>query len=161
MNIFEFAMQMEKDMENFYRELAQKCPNKGLNRILKILAEEEKRQYDIIKQMTEDTQPEMVETDILELPRNIFREMKETKDTFGCDSSKIGIFKKAQGLEKESEDYYREKAGEIGEDNRKNIFQKLAEEEKKHCFLLENIIQFLQRPREWLENAEFTHLDEY
>ena len=44
---------------------------------------------------------------------------------------------------------------------KKRIFQKLAEEEKKHYFLLENIIQFVSRPETWLENAEFYHLEEY
>lgn len=29
MDIYEYAMQMEKDGENYYRELAQKAPNKG------------------------------------------------------------------------------------------------------------------------------------
>jgi rubrerythrin len=43
----------------------------------------------------------------------------------------------------------------------KEIFLKLADEEKKHYFLLENIIDFVSRPQKWLENAEFYHLDEY
>lgn len=35
------------------------------------------------------------------------------------------------------------------------------EEEKKHYFLLDNIIEFVSRPEQWLENAEFYHLEEY
>ena len=43
----------------------------------------------------------------------------------------------------------------------KDVFLKLADEEKKHYFLLGNIIEFISRPEHWLENAEFHHLEEY
>jgi rubrerythrin len=54
-----------------------------------------------------------------------------------------------------------EKANEVTEEYQKEIFQRLADEEKKHYFLLENIIEFVSRPETWLENAEFYHLEEY
>lgn len=41
MNIFEFAMQMEKDGEAFYREIAKKTKNSGLQKIFNTLADEE------------------------------------------------------------------------------------------------------------------------
>lgn len=39
MNIFEFAMQMEKDGEAFYREIAQKTQNAWLQKIFNTLAD--------------------------------------------------------------------------------------------------------------------------
>ena len=42
----------------------------------------------------------------------------------------------------------------------RKYFQELAEEEKKHCVLLENIIGFVSQPADWLENPEWYHLDE-
>lgn len=39
MNIFEFGMQMEKDGEQFYHELASKAGSKGLAHILEKLAD--------------------------------------------------------------------------------------------------------------------------
>ena len=43
----------------------------------------------------------------------------------------------------------------------KKLLLKLAEEEKKHMFLLENLVEFVSRPETWIENAEFNHLVEY
>lgn len=37
----------------------------------------------------------------------------------------------------------------------------MAGEEKRHFFILENIIDFVSRPQSWLENAEFNKLEEY
>ena len=59
------------------------------------------------------------------------------------------------------EAFYREKAGEVEKDAHKNLFLQIAEEEKKHAFLLENVIDFVTKPDNWLENAEFHHLEEY
>ena len=41
------------------------------------------------------------------------------------------------------------------------LFEGLAEEERKHYFLLDNVIDFLFQPQSWLENAEFVHLNDY
>lgn len=49
----------------------------------------------------------------------------------------------------------------MGEKTQKNLLLKLAEEEKKHMFLLENLVEFIPRPETWIENAEFNHLVEY
>jgi rubrerythrin len=41
MDIYTFAMQMEKDGEEYYRELGTKCKNEGLTKIFTMLADEE------------------------------------------------------------------------------------------------------------------------
>jgi len=41
MDIFEFAMEKEKLARDYYRELAERAPNTGLQSILKMLADEE------------------------------------------------------------------------------------------------------------------------
>ena len=41
------------------------------------------------------------------------------------------------------------------------MLAQLAAEEEKHDLLLENIIDFLSRPEQWLENAEGQHLEAY
>jgi rubrerythrin len=45
--------------------------------------------------------------------------------------------------------------------SQKGLFLQIAEEEKKHYWILENILNFISRPQNWLENAEWYHLDEY
>ena len=45
--------------------------------------------------------------------------------------------------------------------SQRKVFLKLAGEEKKHIFLLENLVEFVFSPETWIENAEFNHLDDY
>ncbi len=160
MNIFIYAMQMEKDGEDFYYQLAQQVPNKGLQTIFEMLATEEAKHYMVIDEMR-SSRPELAETTVLSDAKNVFAQIKESNESFDFDLGQIELYKKAQELEQKSMDFYSEKAHEVEEEYQKEIFLRLAAEEKKHYFLLENIIEYVSRPKMWLENAEFCHLDEY
>ena len=161
MNIFEFAMQMEKDGEAYYRELAQKSPEKGLATILTMLAEDEVKHYQVLKEMSRKSNPKLIETNVLNDAKNVFRQIREQGKKFTFPGRHIDLYRKAQELEQKSEDFYREKAADVENPAHRDILTRIAEEEQRHYFLLDNIIEFISRPDTWLENAEFNHLDEY
>ena len=160
MDIFEYAMQMEKDGETYYRQLIQMVANKGLKTILTMLADEEVKHYNAIDKIRIG-ESQMTATTILTDAKNIFVQLKNAGTGFDVEKSQVDLYKKAQDIEEKSRDFYLEKANEVGQDYQKQLFLKLAEEEKKHYFLLDNIIEFVSRPEYWLENAEFYHLEEY
>ncbi len=161
MDIFEYAMQMEKDGEDFYREVAQQSPNRGIKTILTMLADEEVRHYNAIEKMKSAEPVQLAEGSVLTKAKNVFAQLKESGEKFTSETNQIGLYKKALDIEKKSQDFYTEKAGEVSDTNAKELFLRLAQEEQKHYVLVENIIDFLSRPDTWLENAEFCHLDEY
>ncbi|MFQ5721031.1 MAG: ferritin family protein [Candidatus Aminicenantales bacterium] len=160
MNVFDYAMEMEADGRKFYLEIAAKSKNQGIKTIAKMLANDEQKHFNILKKLKEE-QPVLEKTEILKNAKNVFAEMKDKIDEFIKPESEIELYKKAQEIEKKSENFYLEKAEGLKENYQKEIFKKIAEEEKKHYFLLENIIQFVSRPLTWLDDAEFYHLDEY
>ena len=159
-DIFKYAMQMEKDGEKYYHQLAQQTANKGLQTILITLADDEVKHYNAIKRM-QTTEVHIAETTILTGAKNVFVQIKESSESFDFDANQIVLYRKAQNIEQRSLDFYLEKANEVNEEYHRDIFLRLAEEEKKHYFLLDNIIEFVSRPKQWLENAEWYHLEEY
>lgn len=161
MNVFDFAMNMEQDGETYYRELAQSTDNKGLATILTFLAKEEALHYNIFKGMKERKGESLPSTNLLDNVKNVFIEMKEKGDNFTFEAKQIEYYRKAQELERKSEDFYREKAEETTSIHERKLLNSIADEEKRHFFVLEEIIDFLRRPQEWLENAEWNHLDNY
>jgi len=161
MNIFEFAMQMEKDGEEYYRELAANTTNQGLQAICRMLAEDEAKHFGIMKQVRDAMNPRLVETEILSRARNVFQQLKEEGGKTVVELSQIELYRRAQEIEKKSEAFYLEKAAAVMDDYVHGLLTGIAGEEARHYFLLENIIQFVSRPDTWLENAEFTHLDDY
>ena len=159
-NIFEYAMQMEKDGEDYYRRLAQKAGNNGMKTILTMLADEEVKHYNAIERIqTQKTQ--IAESKILTDAKNVFVQIKESDESFDFDIKQTELYKKARDIEKKSRDFYTAKANEVTEKYQKELFLKLADEEQKHYVLLDNIIEFVSRPEQWLENAEFFHLEDY
>ena len=159
MDIYEYAMQLEKDGENFYREVASKTANGGLKTILTMLAEAEVKHYKLFLNMKNNDKVGVPDSPILNDVKNIFIEMREKKQ-FEADVSQIGLYKEAQGIEKQTRDFYLDKAGEVVAEQ-KEIFVKIAEEEKRHYLILENIIRFVGQPDIWLENPEWYHLEDY
>jgi len=158
-DIYEYAMQLEKDGENFYREVASKTVNRGLKTILMMLADAEVRHYRLFENMKNNDKVGMPDSPILNDVKNIFIEMREKKQ-FETDVSQIELYKKAQGIEKQTRDFYLDKAKGVVPDQ-KEIFLKIAEEEKRHYLILENIIRFVSQPDIWLEDPEWYHLEDY
>jgi rubrerythrin len=161
MDIYEYAMQMEKDGEFYYRELADKVANPGLKKIFAMLADAEVIHYNTFLKMKKNEKAEMADTAILSEVKNIFIKMRENNEITGINTSHIELYKKAQEIEQRSRDFYEEKASEVKVPSQKEIFLKIAEEEKKHFFILENILVFVSRAQNWLENAEWYRFDEY
>jgi len=160
MDIFDFAIQMEKDGEAYYREIAGGTEDKGVQKIFTMLADEELRHAEVLHEM-KSSSPELGETALLSDVKNIFARMREEKDYPDLNTSQVEMYKKAQELEEKSKNYYLEKSSEIDNPAHKEVLLRLADEERRHYFILENIIDFISRPHSWLENAEFTKLEDY
>jgi len=161
MDIFEFAMEKEKLSEEYYRMIAVKTDNKGVKTILNTLADEELKHYEVVLKMKSGVPAEVSETTVLTDAKTIFEKMKQGRQRFRASPGEGQFYRKAMDIEKDSRSFYLQKAGQVKDERQKEIFNCLAEEENKHYFLLENLMDFVSRPAAWLENAEFNHLDEY
>lgn len=165
MDIYEFAMQMEKDGENYYRKLIKECKKPGLKKIFAMLADEEVKHYTFIEQLRQKAVlPEVNDTQILENVKNIFIEMKEGKEIPQIDTTEeTNAYRKARDIEERSWKFYLEKAQEVEGEQAKLLLKQLAKEEEKHLRIMGNIVEFVSRaePGKWLENAEWHHLDTY
>ena len=160
MELFDYAIQMEKDGEAYYRQLAHRTSNTGLRTILTMLADEEVKHQQLFEQL-KTSNGTLPSSQVLTRTKNIFAQMKESDEVISDESSHIKLYQEAQDLEKKSQDFYLEKSREADHEPVRDLLIVLAKEEQVHYFILENIINFLSRPKTWLEDAEFTHLDEY
>lgn len=165
MNIYQFAMQMEKDGENYYRLLSKECSVPGLARIFTMLADDEVKHYKVVERLSrKEKDPQLAEARILENVKNIFVTMQADKDDLLVDSTKSAReYRKARDIEETSQKFYQEKANLVEDEHERQIFSRLAKEEEKHLRIMENIVEFISKPEpgNWLENAEWHHLDEY
>ena len=163
MNIYDDAIQMEKDGEKFYRELAAKCPEKGLAAILTLLADAEVSHISVFEQMKARCAPRVPRCTVLTDTKNIFVRMKEAGENPAAGASQVDLLRKAQKIEQDTRRVYMTRVEQVPEAAQKEIFRKIAAEEQKHATILGNMIEMVSRPDpgNWLENAEWHHLEEY
>ncbi len=160
MDIFEFAIEKEKYTEQYYKDLAEKTDNPGVKRILFLLASEENKHLQVIEELKNEI-PVVAESDLIENAMDILKKMSEGKEQIELNADHIRIYEKALEFEQASLGFYNEKADITKDDGQKKIFLLLAGEERKHILLIEKIIQFLIKPKTWLENAEIFHSEDF
>ena len=155
--------EMEQDGEAYYRKLASEANNKGLETILNHLADEEVKHYNIFKKLRDGQTDDLPESTLLDDVTNIFEDLgkqyeadKSTPLDFSADQPQF--YRKAQDLEKQSEMFYRDKAEDADDEKTKTLLTKIADEEKRHYFVLENIIDFVTHPNRWIEDAEWSKI---
>jgi rubrerythrin len=152
-------MDMEQDAERFYREMASQSRTPGIVRILTMLAEDEARHYQIVRRMAGNASSEMAQSTILADAKAVFSQLRGTP--FDLDVSQVDVYRQAQDKEQRAHEFYQAKADETDDPTSSALLLKLADEEKRHYFLLDHVVEFVNRPQTWLEDAEFNHLDEY
>lgn len=161
MNVFDLAMEMEKEGEKYYLHLAEKTANAGMKNILGQLALDEAKHFQVLQKLKASTRTELESTPVLARAKTIFQQLREEKGWDDLPAGQADLYRKARDIETRSFQFYMEKARESGDPRVQKMFFLIAEEEKRHEFLLEHLLQFISRPQTWLENAEFNHLDQY
>ena len=164
MNIFEYAMKMEEDGRAFYLKHAESTSVPELKRVLVELAEDELKHYSIFKAMRDQLPAEYKEsekTTILSTVKNVFEELRADRKERSFKNGAKSIWEEAREVERKAEEFYREKANEVGDEKQKQILSRIADEEHRHWITMENVIQFLDRPQRWLEDAEWSNLEDY
>lgn len=165
MNVFEFAMKMEKDGQHFYESEASRTKHPALRKIWLQLAGDEIKHYEIFKRLRDGEIQEAkamseLGTQILASAKTIFEQLPrgEADAKFGDDV--IAAWNKAQDIERETEKFYRDKSKEEKVPEVKRAFGLLADEEHKHVVLIEHVLEFLHQPKSWLDDAEWSNISQ-
>ena len=155
MNVYEYAMKVEKEGEAYYREMVAQAQNPGLKRIFSMLADEEVKHYNIFKNMMKKENIDLEKLDLITDTKTIFQTLLQERDNVSLDKDQIQFYKDAIAREESSKNFYSEKAQELESATEKAIFLQIAEEEVKHKRVLEEIVIYLEEPADWVASAEF------
>lgn len=155
MNIFDQAMEIEKEGEALYRQFALEAPEKGMKNIFTWLADQELKHYRIFQLLKACKPASVAESTTLSDVKDIFEEWKDKTPCIEANIPQAELYRKALEVENKSILVYEKYVSAP----QKEIFLKIAAEEKSHKHIVENIIEFVTKPEVWAENAEFSHLD--
>ena len=161
MDIFNYALQFEKDGEAFYRASAAETTDANLAEILLFLAREEQNHYRLIKNLKDHTSEHPKSIFISDIT-NVFSRMQVRKERFTAPKDSMqNVLQKAMKIEDDSIAHYRKAHASIDDPQAKALLAVLAKQEEVHYSLLSSIIEYYDTPELWLEQAEFNQHKDY
>ncbi len=161
MDIYQVAIAMENDLEKFYREQAKINQDNGLHTVFDLLADEEENHAKILKANMDKFQVPLDESNILSKVKPIFKDMANLSSDIKDIPSQLDAYNLALEKEEESINYYGKLYNESESEQAKTVIKYLIDQEKKHHTLLLELIKLVQRPEEWVEDAEFGIREDY
>jgi rubrerythrin len=160
MNIFDFAMKMEQDGKAYYEVLAADTSVAALKTIFTNLAADEQKHYETIQALKAGTNRQMADTAVLENAKNVFSDLMGNKDIVGSLAKSLDGYQHAREIEADSVRFYEDAAGKVDSPEAANLLLKIANEEKKHYNIMDNLYDFVLAPQNFLAWGEFSNLKE-
>ncbi len=160
MNIFEFAMKMELDGKAYYEKLASESEVTALKTIFSNLAADEEKHFETFKALKTGLTANFTESRDLDLHKDLFEKLiaNRHKGEFlfhSSDGYRLGM-----EIEAEMEKFYTEEAQKENNPGNAKLLLRIAEEERDHHKILENLYQFALAPQYFLAWGEFSNLKE-
>ncbi len=161
MNVFDFAMEMEMDGKAHYEKLAEGTPVVGLRNIFAMLAADEQKHYETIQEMKAGDFGVIVDSTALDEAKNVFRGLMDEKTLAGGMRKDLDGYRYAMHMEADSVRLYEDMAKKEKSAEGMQLLLKLANEEKKHYNIMENLYDFVLAPQNYLAWGEFSNLKEF
>jgi len=160
MKVFDFAMKMELDGKAYYENLATEATDAGLKNIFSNLASDEQKHYEIILALKSGTKPTMADSAALERAKNLFEQLATDKSMAAGLRKSLDGYQYARKIEADSVKFYEEMAIKEDDPETVQLLLRIANEEKKHFNILDNICDFVEAPQSYLAWGEFSNLKE-
>jgi rubrerythrin len=161
MNVFDFAMRMELDGKAHYEKLAAVTPVMGLHNIFIMLAADEQKHYDVIQSMKAGNSGTIATSIVLDEAKNVFQGLINDKAQVGGLRKDLDGYRYAMKVESDSVKFYEDMAKKENADKIVQLLLKIANEEKKHYNIMENLYDFVLEPQNYLAWGEFSNLKEF
>ena len=161
MNIWEKALEFEKEGRDFYEKKASENKGNSLYVVFNMLAEDEKRHLMLIENFMSHSDMELPEHDFPASMDSLFSGDNKDISLVYTQSEQLAIYHLARDIEKKGIDLYTEMYKNSNTDKEKLVISYLRGQEEKHYEIFDELVKRVGRPEEWVESAEFGEREEY
>ena len=160
MGLIDEAIALEERAETNYRAAAETTSDPSAGKILVLLADEEKRHADALRTMNAGSV--QANSSLIDAAIDWIGGMIEGgAGSISTDAELRTVLSHAMEIERATEAFYREQAGAADREEIRVLFERLATIEKGHYLFVSSLLEYYDRPAEWVESAEFGLRDEY
>lgn len=151
--LIEEAVELERKAEAGYRAAAAATFDPGARAILVLLADAEAEHG-----MALGGQKKALDVhgrNLVEAARSWVRGAVEGGRPLSPDAGLLAVLRRAMDSEQATETFYRTQGAESDEPRVRQLFGMLAAAEAEHYRFLSSLVEYFNRPNEWVESAEF------
>ncbi len=160
MNVFDFALRMEEESREHYEKLASTARSEELKTIFNLLADSERQHHEHLSLLKEGTEPKLAQSVALDRVKDRVLALVENVVPDGLESDYDG-YRHAIKTEEASIRLYEELAEQEVNTAAAHLLRQIADEERQHLEMVENIYDFVESPQTYLAWGEFSNLREY
>lgn len=161
MDILEYAIQMEKEGELFYQEMATRDGESLLAPVCEALAAEERHHARILEKHRASLPYELDDRPSLSGKAGIFGDGEGGRHAGGNLSVQAAFYQEALEKEVRSITLYRKLLDKADNPREKELFAWLVRQEEHHRDTMDQLAEHLRRGEEWVESPEFGVRDQY
>ncbi|NLA52926.1 MAG: ferritin family protein [Clostridiales bacterium] len=161
MPILTEAIRIQQEGERFYSDHAAKHSHSALKVVLNLLAEDEKRHAMLLTASRDKLPYELTDSGITQKVAELFYSMEVVKDDIPAPTEQVDIYHAAWQMEKKAAAQYEQLLNASEDPDDRALFAFLIDQEAMHARVMEELYRHVNRPNEWVENAEFGLREEY
>ncbi len=161
MNVFDCAITMEEEAKGYYEKLAEVTAVPELKNLFSILAAAEQEHHDALIKMKASLDPQKAGFLALQEAACIFQPLLAKRDLMAELQEDPDAYSQTVRREEEGIRFYEEMAAQAKDDGVRDILLMIADEERKHLNIVENIYSFIESPKNYLAWGEFSNLKDY
>jgi len=151
MNVFDEAIKTELQGKACYDNLAGSTQVPGLHTVFTGLAADEQKHCDVLRALKAGTPSPMADSDMLDRAKRVVLELMGNKEKYSRLREDLDGYRFALKLEAESVRLYEDMAKKEQNAEIAQLLLQVANEEKKHYNIMENVCDFVMQPRNYLE----------
>jgi len=161
MNNFDCAIKMEEESTKYYEALSVRASDPELKNLFAMLAQAEKEHYDNLVKLKESVDARLPQFKALEQAACLFRPLLAKRELMAQLKKEPDAYQLVVAQEEKGVQFYQELADQAKDRRTREVLLKIADEERKHLSIVENIYNFVESPKNFLVSGEFSNLKEY
>ena len=161
MNVFDCAIKMEEEAKLYYEALAAQAEDQELRNLFTMLAAAEQEHKEALVQLQGSVDPQMAQFTVLDRAACLFKPLLAKREAMAQLKESPDGYQMVVAQEEKGVELYRELAAQTKDAGIRQILLKIADEERRHLSIVENIYSFVESPKTFLAWGEFSNLQEY
>jgi rubrerythrin len=160
MNVFDCAIKIEEEAKQYYEGLEAESRRPEMKHLFSMLAASEGELLDSLVSLRGKMPQDRAQLSGLDGASCHFRPLLTQRELLEEAGSDPDLYRFTMREEEKEIKFYEELASMAGDEGTRQSLLLLAEEERRHLSVVENIYAFAEAPKNYLASGEFSNLRE-